>query len=598
MLSRSINKKFLSVILTLALVLILTQLVFAGTIIDEKYKPLQTSVGKFIQTAMNKNKVVGLSIALVDGDQIVWAQGFGYADLVKKVPAVPETIYEVGSISKMFTTAATMRLAEAGKIDIDQPLYKYLPEFTINSRFGSIDGITPRSIMYHHSGLPSDVFKGMWGEDAPNYDQLVYMIKDGYTAFPPNYIFSYSNLAFTLLGHTVSRVTGEDFVPYMDHAVLAPLGMSHSSFALRPEMQEYMSKGYSKGKEVAPVKISVVPAGALLSSVLDLSQYIKMALAGGQINGQQLLQSETLNQMYTAQNTTVPLDFNTQLGLGCFIDKINNSKLVYHGGDTIQFHSMLAFLPEEKLGVVVLTNTTSGIQVAQSAAFTALKQAYEMKTGTKIVAPKQVESKLSSLPKAELQNYVGFYSMDGGLIEVKAASNGLDMNMMGTKLRLIPNTNGTFSTRVMLLGFLPIKVPGLGALEFGFQNIDNHDLLIVHQNGGTGLLAEKVKVETVPEAWQKRVGIYQIINMGKDYPLIDDLHLEYNNGILQMSAASPYYQEMGVNTRLQMVLKPISDTEAIIFGLGRNKGETIRVVSTNEGEQILYSGYILQKVAK
>lgn len=598
MLSQLNRKKVFSLIMTLALVLMLSQLVFAGTIIDEKYKPLQTNMSKFIETAMAKNKVVGMSIALVDGDQIVWAQGFGYADLTQKVPAVPETIYEVGSISKMFTTAATMQLAEAGKMDIDQPLYKYLPEFSINSRFGNIDGITPRTIMYHHSGLPSDVFKGMWGEDAPNYDQLVYMIKDGYTAFPSNYIFSYSNLAFTLLGHSVSKVAGEDFVPYMDHALLGPLGMNRSSFTLRPEMQPYMSKGYSKGKEVAPIKLSVVPAGALLSNVLDLSQYIKMALAGGQLNGQQILRPETLKQMYTIQNTNVPLDFNTHLGLGCFIGSMKTSKVVFHGGDTIQFHSMLAFLPEEKLGVVVLTNSTSGVQVAQNAAFTALQQAYEMKTGTKIVALKLEEPKLSSLSKADLQKYVGFYSMDGGLLEVKAASNGLDINLMGTKLRLIPNANGNFSTRVMLLGLLPFKAPGLGALEFGFQNIENHDLLVVHQNGGSALLAEKVQIETIPDAWLKRVGSYQILNMGKEYPLIDDLRLEYNNGILQITAASPYYQEMGLATRLQMVLKPVSDTEAIIFGLGRNKGETLRVISTTEGEQILYSGYILQKANK
>src|SRR5450631_3411426 len=99
---------------------------------------------------MSKHDVTGLSIALVDDQQVVWATGFGFADKAGKVPATAETIYRAGSISKLFTATAVMQLAEQGLLDIDKPLQSYLPEFSIKSRFSDADPITLRSIMTHH----------------------------------------------------------------------------------------------------------------------------------------------------------------------------------------------------------------------------------------------------------------------------------------------------------------------------------------------------------------------------------------------------------------------------------------------------------------
>jgi CubicO group peptidase (beta-lactamase class C family) len=118
------------------------------------YSDLKEYMTWFIQKEMKDNDIVGLSIALVDDQKILWQQGFGYADRENKIDATPETLYRAGSISKVFNGMAAMKLVEAGKMDIDRPLSTYLPEFKIKSRFGNTDGITPRTIMTHHSGLP------------------------------------------------------------------------------------------------------------------------------------------------------------------------------------------------------------------------------------------------------------------------------------------------------------------------------------------------------------------------------------------------------------------------------------------------------------
>jgi len=186
----------------------------------------------FIQKEMKDKGIVGLSVALVDDQRIVWQKGFGYADRENKIAATPQTVYRAGSISKLFNAMAVMKLVEAGKMDIDQPLSTYLPEFSINSRFGSIDGVTPRTIITHHSGLPSDWIDGMWGENPMPFTRLVQVIKDEYVAYPPNTVMSYSNLAVTLLGHGVQRVSGQPYDQFIDQSLLEPMGMNDSRFEI------------------------------------------------------------------------------------------------------------------------------------------------------------------------------------------------------------------------------------------------------------------------------------------------------------------------------------------------------------------------------
>ncbi len=233
------------------------------------YEYTKQYVSWLIQKEMKRNNVTGLSIALVDDQRVVWAQGFGYADTANKVPATPETLYRVGSISKLFTATAVMQLAEEGKIDIDQPLQTYLPEFSVKTRFPDAGPITPRSIMTHHSGLPSNHEKGMWSKNPEPFTTDVTYLKDEYTAYPPNYIFSYSNLAVTILGPVIEKVTDRDFVSYMDDALLRPMNMTHSSFAPGPDLKPFLSKGYRDGKEIEEAGLRDVPAGALQSNVLE-----------------------------------------------------------------------------------------------------------------------------------------------------------------------------------------------------------------------------------------------------------------------------------------------------------------------------------------
>ena len=239
---------------------------------------------------MKKHDVTGMSIALVDDRGLIWAEGFGYADIENAVPATPETVYRVASISKLFTATAVMQLAEQGRIDIDEPLTRYLPEFSIKTRFPGKGSITPRNMMTHHSGLPANFYKGILSKHPEPFTKVIKELGDEYAAYPPDFVYSYSNLGVTLLGNLIERVGGKDFTSYMDESLLRPLGMASSSFSAKDGM--VVAKGYRKGKETSDPAIRDLPASGLLSNAVDMGRFMQMVLAGGESGGQQYPQGE------------------------------------------------------------------------------------------------------------------------------------------------------------------------------------------------------------------------------------------------------------------------------------------------------------------
>ena len=200
-----------------------------------------------------------------------------------------------GVISKLFTAMATMKLAEDGKVDIDRPLKNYLPQFAVRTRFADSGPITPRTIMTHHSGLPSSLAKGMWTSEAPA--RLLDRLKDEYTAYPTNYVLAYSNIGVALLGLMIEQVSHTDFCEYVDQAILGPIGMQQSSFKKTAVVEMLLSKGYRNGKEMDQVPLRDVAAGSMYSTVLDLSRFMSAMFRGGEgVNGRVLAQA-TLERM-------------------------------------------------------------------------------------------------------------------------------------------------------------------------------------------------------------------------------------------------------------------------------------------------------------
>jgi len=542
----------------------------------------------FIEKEMGDADVTGLSIALVDDQEIVWEQGFGFADKQANIKASPDTIYHLGSIAKVFTATAAMQLAEQGKLNIDSPLQQYLPEFSIKSRVGPIAGITPRNIMTHHSGLPCNWVLGMSERRPAPFTEVVTAVRDEYMAFPPEYVFSYSNLGVTLLGAGIGQVSGEGYASYMDKHLLHPLGMTHSEFAPR-----IPNKSYDKGKEVEAIPLRDLPSGGLNSSASDIAHFMQMIFAEGEYDGKQIVKPESLREMFKVQNQNVAMDFDFKMGLGWMlsgVDVPHAGTVASHGGTTLNFHTLMVVLPEHKLGVVVLSNSTTAQSIVGKIATETLKLALEAKSG--ITQPAKVFKEVKEVPltKEDILAYDGYFDTLIGLVKVSGNSGDLVAEIMGQKLELIPREEKQFGARFKLFGFIPLKIGALEELSLSLHKIDGHDVLALKSNDQSMLIGEKLEPVAIPPHLLDFVGEYEIINK-HDGPLPESVRVLYADGLL--IGAFTFIEKPGFVFRV--ALRPVADDEVVMAGLGPGKGETLHLKRFGEELHISFSGFELRK---
>jgi CubicO group peptidase (beta-lactamase class C family) len=561
------------------------------------YVKVAEYISALVRHEMKKRDVTGLSIALVDDQRVVWAEGFGYADKAGNVPASPETVYRAGSISKLFTATAAMQLAEREKLDIDRPLGDYLPGFSIRTRFADTAPVTPRSIMTHHSGLPSDYLKGMWTRNPEPFTRVAGRVSDEYAANPPGTVFSYSNLGVTLLGDAIGKVDGRDFVSHVRDEILLPLGMTGSSFSTSADRTPLAAKGYRKGAEAEEPPLRDVPAGGLNSSVLDLSRFVRMVFAGGKAGDRQIIKPETLAEMLRPQNAEVPLDLDFRVGLGWMlgglgdIDIRNAGPVAHHAGATLLFHSQLIVLPERKLGVVVLANSDTAGRVVGKVAAETLKLALEAKTGDRQPEREKPEGADVSLSPEALQRYEGWYATPVGAVNVRKTSGGLRADVMNRTVRLIPRADGSLGLQYRLLGLFPIRIEELDGVGISRADVAGREILAARMHGREFPIGERMRPVPVSAKWLGRMGEYEIANPGEDAVLPEKMRLRVDSGFLSVDYSIPIL----FDGMMSFTLDPVSDTEAIIRGIGRGMGETVRVVTVNGEDMLSYSGYLMRK---
>lgn len=569
-----------------------------ASIARDDYASAKEYISKLAKYEMDKNSVAGLSIALVDDQRIVWAEGYGYADREKKLPATADTLYRVGSISKLFTDTAAMQLAEQGKLDIDKPLRNYLPGFAIKTRYAGSAEITPRELMTHHSGLPRDRIKGFMNPHPAPFTELVKDIREDYAAYPPNHIFSYSNLGISLLGCAVQNLGGLPFADYMKQSVLVPLGMSNSSFDNGPAASALMAKGYRGLKAAIDPPLRDIPAGGLNSSVTDLSRFMSMMFAGGMSGNHRFLRAETIAEMLRPQNTHVPLDFNFRVGLGWMLSTVgvstieNAGTMAHHAGSTVLFHSQMYILPEHKLGVVVLANSSTSGQAVDRIAAETLKLALEAKTGIRQPEHIKVQPDNQPVPDEMVRDYVGGYTTVAGFARVRACGRGLCVHAVGHDFNLVRGSDGLFRLDYTLFGIFHVDLGSLGEIGVSRRTVDGRELLVARVGTQEMLVGQRVAPPANPGAWRQYLGDYEAANLDGDHKFVSCIRLIEEHGFLlvELTPAEP------VEIKARTLLMPESDNEGILPGPLSDGGDTIRVVKVNGEARILLSGYLLKKI--
>jgi CubicO group peptidase (beta-lactamase class C family)/D-alanyl-D-alanine dipeptidase len=359
-----------------------------AAILDPAYRPVAEALRPHIAAEMHDKGLPALSIALIDDQRTVWAEGFGFADPDAEVAATHETVYRVGSVSKLFTDIAIMQRVEAGEIDLDAPVTDYLPEFSPGNSSGV--PITLRQLMSHRSGLVREPPVGHYFDATePSLAATVTSLNETTLVYAPESHAKYSNAGIAVVGRVLETVQEEPFAVALRRDVLEPLGMSSSSFTPTPEIESRLAEGIMwtlDGREFAAptFELGMAPAGSMYSTVTDLGLFMSALFAGGMgVNGR-ILEPETLEEMWTPQLGDP--EQGAAIGIGFILSRLDGHRRVGHNGAIYGFATELAVLPEEKLGVVVVTSKDAANAVTAAVANATLRAALAMREGREVPA--------------------------------------------------------------------------------------------------------------------------------------------------------------------------------------------------------------------
>jgi CubicO group peptidase (beta-lactamase class C family)/D-alanyl-D-alanine dipeptidase len=388
------------------------------------YAAIVQTLRPFIEREMSEKGLPALSIAIVDDQQVVWAEGFGMADPHERKPATAATVYRIGSVSKLFTDIAIMQLVERGELNLDAPITDYLPKFRPRNPFGT--PITLRQLMSHRSGLLREPPVGNYFETSqPSLAATVRSLNDTELVFAPNTHTKYSNAAIAVVGYLLEERSRESFAKYLKSSVLDRMGLTHSSFEPDPTIIGNLAKAqmwtYDGLTFDAPTfQLGMAPAGSMYSTVTDLGHFLSVLMARGQTANGPLLQPKTIEEMWSPQ---FPNPGGRVFGLGFIVRSVDGHRLVGHGGAIYGFATTLDLLPEDKVGVVVTATKDSVNAVTERIGEETLKLVLNQRSGKPLVLPPAT----SAVSPETGRPLVGRYGTGDDAIDVKYLDGRLSL---------------------------------------------------------------------------------------------------------------------------------------------------------------------------
>jgi CubicO group peptidase (beta-lactamase class C family) len=323
-----------------------------------------SAIDAYVEEQMHRLKVPGVSLAIVEGDRIAHLRGFGQARPGGQAPT-PQTPFFIGSLTKSFTALAVMQLVEAGRIDLDAPVQRYLPWFRVADPQDSAQ-MTVRHLLNQTSGLPtlSGEITLADSDNSPDAtERQVRALSTLVLTRPVGSAFEYSNSNYNVLGLVIEAASGESYADYIQKHIFTPLNMRHSYTSQAVARKTGLAMGYQYWFAIPfavpdmPIPHGSLPSGQLISCAEDMARYLIALLNGGRYRDVQILSGAGIAELQrgVADFSAMGLSLG-QYGMGWFVDETGQTKVVWHSGTNPDFGAYVALLPEQKKGVVLLFN--------------------------------------------------------------------------------------------------------------------------------------------------------------------------------------------------------------------------------------------------
>lgn len=537
-----------------------------------------------IQKEMKAKKITGISIAVSNSEGLVWADGFGMANKKSKTGFTEETISNVGSVSKLVTSAAIMRLVEMGMVDLDEPVSTYIPEFKPIGSEKFSTPITVRMLLDHESGLESDAFQDFFlGYDRPedfpvSYRRAIDAVNVSGIVRDPYEIFSYCNLGYSLLGIIIERAIGSNFQQSVKELIFDPLGMDDSSFNIDDIPEERMAMGYLQGKPEELPYIRDMPAGSLNSSAVDMGKFLQSMLASYN-TGEGLLSQQTVEEIFTPSNVDVPSDLDFQVGLTWWIvdlQELSGEFIVGHGGDLPPYHALVILLPDRDISVFAMVNSIEGVgsfsltQIVTEAVRTFLDEEVQQ-----TIAKTPEQSPIIEIPTSLRSDLIGYYASPVGLSEIKVSGDKLKVFTFNKWFDAYYHEDNSLTLGYKLFGIFPIKMPVFDEISISLEDLGNEPAINLRIQDILISPAVKIEPKPIDPAWISRIGSYESVE-SEVMPQYTDFKIDVDK---KSSFLCLNLKSSGEWSRFP--LQTIDAASAQLMGTGRSLGGYIRVADDN-----------------
>jgi CubicO group peptidase (beta-lactamase class C family) len=408
---------------------------------------VRDNIDGFVTERMAAWSTPGLSLIIVEGDEVIYSRGYGFADLERERLMTENTPVVLGSTTKAMTTLAVMQLVEAGKVELDAPVTRYLLWFGIADARGA--DITVRHILSHSSGFPwGDLFSGR-ADQEEELEAYVRSLADVTLEAAPGSRYGYSNDTFTIAGLIVQTVSGMAYEDYMYKNVFGPLEMNRTTFDVALAESWGLAQGYRNEYGVAapysvPFTDSENPAGKVMTSSAELGNYFIMLLNGGRFGGARIVSEASLAEMWTP---VVPVEEGISYGMAWYLVDVGAMRFVSHPGSVRTSGSRFVLVPEARLGVGVLSNISRPLdprnEVAESVALATL-----LFGDAPLRAPPAREAPASYVADpAAWREVVGVYASAAGPVRIFLEGDRLLGTVYGYSFELEPHGDLAFTVR-------------------------------------------------------------------------------------------------------------------------------------------------------
>ncbi|MDQ3747784.1 MAG: beta-lactamase family protein, partial [Acidobacteriota bacterium] len=502
---------------------IVNQVNAKNTSSQQKYRATIAMLDAFIRREMTDKELPGVSIALVDDQKIVWQQGYGFSDPKAKTPITADTVFRVGSVSKLFTDIAVMRLVEQGKLDLDAPVTNYLPDFKPHNSFGK--PITLRQLMSHQAGLVREPPVGSYFDSSsPTLAETVKSLNQTALVYAPETRLKYSNAGLATVGYVLEKTQKQLFAGYLKHHILDPLGMKNTSFKPTPEITKNLAKAemwtvFGKTFETPTFELGIAPAGSMYTTTTDLAGFASRIFNANSSLPGAFLKKETLEKMWTPQFAAPGQ--KTGAGIGFFMSEVEGHRSVGHGGAIYGFSTQLGLLPEDKLGVIVVSTEDVSNGVTTRIADVALKSMLAERENKPLPQPEITAPIKPAIAKKIAGRYAGVKnSYDlierGGKLVMINSAGGFELRLRSLGSELVVDDKLGFGTRVkpnpeqnsITIGrdtYKRVETPKPTAANEKFRNLigeygPDHDITyIFERDGKLWVLIEQVEFDQLEQ---------------------------------------------------------------------------------------------------